>query len=323
MDDAATVVATTTTDDAGHYSVRLAPRTNVRVRAQWAATVSEPVALRVKPILDVGLDHVRVFGTGRLHGKLVPAHGDDSVTYSVHRRGKTVGHGRLPLKDGRWFSKRVAIKNPGTYRVVVRFDDDDHAPASGRSPARTTRLPSLGIGSKGKMVEVLEKRLWALGYYLAGINRKYDARTSDAVIAFNKVQGRSRVGSVDASTWKALGNPIVPKPRAKKPAFHIEVDQTKQVLYIVKGGRVVKVLHVSTGANGYTHDGLYHVYRKLAGYSGGGLYYPSYFDGARALHGWPEVPTYNASHGCVRLPMWAATWVYGKADIGTEVLVYH
>ena len=36
-----------------------------------------------------------------------------------------------------------------------------------------------------------------------------------------------------------------------------------------------------------------------------------------------EVPTYNASHGCARVPMWSATWVYSKADIGTTVHVYH
>lgn len=323
VDDDASVLASTTTDDQGRYEVDLAPRVNVTVRAQWAAAFSDPVALRVKPILKAGLGKVKVFGTGRLRGSLLPAQRDGEVTYQVKRKGKVVGHGRLGLKNGRWFSTRVAIRKPGTYRAVVRFDDSDHAPAAARTPARTTKLPSLGIGSEGGMVEVLEKRLKTLGYHIAGVNRKYDYRTSDAVIAFNKVQGRTRTGSVDESTWRALGSPIVPKPVAAKPNFHIEVDQTKQVVYMVKKGVARGIIHVSTGANGYTHDGVYHVYRKLAGYSGNGLYYPSYFDGLRALHGWSEVPTYNASHGCVRLPMWTAQWVYGKAKIGTEVRVYH
>jgi lipoprotein-anchoring transpeptidase ErfK/SrfK len=83
------------------------------------------------------------------------------------------------------------------------------------------------------------------------------------------------------------------------------------------------VLHTSTGANGYTHDGLYRFFRQIDGYSGGRLYYPSYFDGRRAIHGWPEVPTYPASHGCARIPMWAAEWMNGRIRIGMRVAVYH
>ncbi len=43
----------------------------------------------------------------------------------------------------------------------------------------------------------------------------------------------------------------------------------------------------------------------------------------RALHGWTEIPTYAASHGCVRIPYWNAQWVYGLADYGTRVVIYH
>jgi lipoprotein-anchoring transpeptidase ErfK/SrfK len=65
------------------------------------------------------------------------------------------------------------------------------------------------------------------------------------------------------------------------------------------------------------------VFRKLAGHSENRLYYPSYFDGLRALHGWTEVPTYAASHGCVRIPYWNAIWTYRQAEYGTPVVVYH
>jgi lipoprotein-anchoring transpeptidase ErfK/SrfK len=323
VDEEAQVLASTTTDEQGRYAVRYAPSSNVQVRAQWTAAFSEPVNLAVIPLLESKLGPVKLFGTGRLHGSLAPAHPGGRVRYVVTKGGKVAGRGSVPLKNGRWFSKRVAIKAPGTYRVTVRFDDADHAPVAARSQPRTPNLPSLGVGSKSGMVKVLEKRLRSLGYHLPGVNKKYDYRTSDAMIAFNKVNGRTRTGSVDESTWFALASPKRPRPVSKKPNFHIEVDQTKQVLYMVKGGKVKKILHVSTGAGAATRDGVWHVYRKLAGTSGGGLYYPSYFDGLRALHGWSSVPTYNASHGCVRLPMWSAQWVFGKADIGTEVRIYH
>jgi lipoprotein-anchoring transpeptidase ErfK/SrfK len=58
------------------------------------------------------------------------------------------------------------------------------------------------------------------------------------------------------------------------------------------------------------------------GTSGGGLYYPTYFDGLRAIHGWSSVPTYNASHGCVRVPMWAAKWAFDTVELGDEIRVY-
>ncbi|HEY7874866.1 MAG TPA: L,D-transpeptidase family protein [Actinomycetota bacterium] len=323
VDENAQVLATATTNEQGRYAVRYQPRANIEVRAQWAAVFSEPVALRVIPLLEAKLGPVKVFRTGRIRGQLLPAHAQGRVHYAVKRRGKLVGRGVVSLKNGRWFSKRVAIKKPGTYRVSVRFDGADHAPVAARTQARTTKLPNLGEGSRGPMVKVLESRLRSLGYHITGVNKRYDYRTYDAVMAFNKVQGRGRVGSVDKSTWYALGSPKKPRPVSKKPNFHIEVDQTKQVLYMVKDGKVKKILHVSTGAGAATRDGVWHVYRKLAGTSGGGLYYPSYFDGLRALHGWSSVPNYNASHGCVRLPMWSAQWVFGKAKLGTEVRIYH
>jgi N-acetylmuramoyl-L-alanine amidase len=323
VDENAQVLATATTDEQGRYAVRYGPRANIDVRAQWAAAFSEPVTLRVIPLLKAKLGPVKVFRDGRVHGQLTPPHPGGQVRYALQRGGKVAGKGTIPLKNGRWFSKRIAVKKPGTYRVTLHFQDADHAPVGARTQARATKLPNLGEGSKGPMVKILEKRLRSLGYHINGVNKRYDYRTSDAVMAFNKVQGRTRIGSVDESTWYALGSPKRPRPVSKKPKFHIEVDQTKQVLYMVKKGKVTDILHVSTGAGAATRDGVWHVYRKLAGTSGGGLYYPSYFDGLRALHGWSSVPNYNASHGCVRLPMWSAQWVFGKAPIGTEVRIYH
>ena len=102
------------------------------------------------------------------------------------------------------------------------------------------------------------------------------------------------------------------------------VDQSRQVLYTVLDGSVTNIMHVSTGkASTPTRDGSFSVTSKLAGYSDHQLYYPSFFDGSRAIHGWPDVPTYPASHGCVRVPYWNAKWIYGLAAIGTRVIVYH
>jgi len=213
---------------------------------------------------------------------------------------------------------------PGRYRAVVRFPgDEDHLPARGASPPRSTPLPSLAVGDEGPAVRALERRLVELRYHLPGVDERFGVPTADAVMAFTKVQGMRRRGTVDAAVWRALADPRRPRPRFDDPGRHVEVDQTRQVLLLVEDGEVAAILHVSTGAGGATRDGAFRVYRKLAGYSPNRLYYPSYFDGLRAIHGWPEVPPYPASHGCVRVPMWSATWIHRLLPLGTRVAIYH
>jgi N-acetylmuramoyl-L-alanine amidase len=232
---------------------------------------------------------------------------------------------RPRLRDGRRYRMRFYVGRPGTYRARVIHDDPTHLPARDGSAARWTALPSLRPGSTGDAVKRLERRLRSLGYHLPHADRSYTHQTHDAVLAFNKVKRRARVGSVGPGTWWALARARRPRARLRNSGFHFEVDQTRQVLFTVRNRKVRRILHVSTGGAGVgvTRDGRWRVHRKLAGFSPGRLYYPSYFDGLRAIHGWPEVPPTPASHGCVRVPMWAARWIFSQTSIGTLVYVYH
>lgn len=315
--------ATAVTDDRGRYAAQIEPRSNTELHAQWLTFLSDTRKIKVKPRLSAHIRDVLLFGKARARGRLRPALDDAKVTVRLLRNGNSVDKKSVGVDGGGEYSTRFKIKKPGSYRTKVTFDDDQHLEVSKKSGDQSTPLPSLSTGSNSKYVKLLEKRLDELHYHITGINNSYDHKTSDAVIAFNKVQGRSRVGSVSESTWRAMADPKKPRPRNDSNGFHIEIDQTRQVVLMVKKGKVTGIVHTSTGANGATRDGSFTVHRKIAGYSGGDLYYPSYFDDLRALHGWPEVPTYPASHGCSRLPMWAAQWVFGKADIGTPVIVYH
>jgi lipoprotein-anchoring transpeptidase ErfK/SrfK len=101
----------------------------------------------------------------------------------------------------------------------------------------------------------------------------------------------------------------------------VEIDKTRQVLFVVRGGKVLLVVATSTGATGNTPLGVWHVYRKVVGYDWV-LYYPSYFLRGFAVHGYPDVPPYPASHGCSRIPMWVATTIYGLMPPGSLVYVY-
>ena len=323
VDEEGRTRASDVTDAQGRYSVTVRPPRNSTFTARWLVAVSAPVTVRVRPVLRVRLGKAMLFGKARAAGSVAPSHPDGRVTVRLVRNGRTVRTRRVALDRRSRFSTRFGINRPGTYRVRAAFDDADHVGVTKKSARRSTPLPSLTIGSRGAFVGRLEKRLVELGYHLQGVDRSYDRRTYDAVIAFNKVQGRTRSGSVTESTWRALADPKIPRPRAKSPRFHIEVDQTKQVLYVVVDGKIRDILHVSTGAGAATRDGVFHFFREINGTSGGGLYMPTYFDGLRAIHGWPEVPTYNASHGCVRVPMWAARWIFGVVELGDQIRIYH
>ena len=315
--------ATATTDRRGRYSVKMHPSANTTLTARWLLAISRPVGIKVRPIVNVHLGRVLLFGRTPVSGRVAPRHSNDPITVKLLRNGKVVRTQRVRLNRRSQFKTTFSIKKPGRYRSRAVFDDADHIAGIDRTVTRSTALPSLSIGSDGAYVARLERRLVELGYHLEGVDSSYDRRTYDAIIAFNKVQGRSRVGSVSESTWRALAEPKIPRPRYKNPNFHIEVDQTKQVLYVVKDNRITDILHVSTGAGGATRNGTFTFHREVNGYSGGGLYYPTYFDGLRAIHGWPEVPTYNASHGCVRVPMWAAKWAFDLVELGDKIRIYY
>jgi len=324
LDDADAIVATAPTDTAGAFTLDYAPESSVTLHAVWQSVASDPVTIGVRAVVDVRLPGVRLFDTVTVRGSVAPAHPGAKVEVSLVHAGDVVARHHAAMGSAGGFSTTFSIDQPGTYRVRATFADADHLRGSAHDGPRTTPLPSLHVGSHGVYVKLLERRLLELHYRLVDVNHRYDYRTADAVVAFRKVQGMQRVFTVDAAMWRALADPKIPRPRFDMKRFHFEVDQTRQVLYTVQNGRVTNVLHVSTGKPSTpTPDGTYHVFSKCSCLTPLGLYYPSFFDGERALHGYVEVPVYAASHGCVRIPYWNAKWVYRLAVIGTPVMVYH
>jgi hypothetical protein len=284
---------------------------------------SEPVTISVRPLLSISIRRVYLFARARVAGRLRPVHPGEQVVVELFRGSTRVARRDVGLVDGATYRARFALRRPGRYWARARFSDDDHLPKTVRTERRRTPLPYLEPGSRHPTVRYLETRLRDLRYKMPGVDERFDARTGDAVLAFNKVQGRTRVRYVNESTWRALVSPRRPRARSQTNGFHIEVDKTRQVLYTVNDARITNILHVSTGlVEGWTRDGVFRVHGKVYGYSVGHLYYPSYFDGLRAVHGWPDVPPYPASHGCVRVPMWSAVWISGRMPIGTEVRIY-
>jgi lipoprotein-anchoring transpeptidase ErfK/SrfK len=108
------------------------------------------------------------------------------------------------------------------------------------------------------------------------------------------------------------------------------------VLLLVNNEGGVRVLPVSTGSGkpfvsdgqtsvAYTPRGRFVVYDKSYGWEDGQLgsvFYANYITGGVAIHGYESVPTRPASHGCIRIPMFAARDVSKLLALGTIVLVY-
>lgn len=315
--------ATALTEEDGSFQVRVGPLETTTFQARWLAALSEPKTVKVHPKVRVSLKEVRLFGRARISGLVRPVQETGHVQITLFKNGRRAWEIRVELNRRSRFRIPLRIAKPNDYRVKAVFTDEHGVSGRDRTGVRTPPLPMLGPGSRSVYVKLLEERLVDLGMYLDGTDRYFSDHTADATRAFNKVEGRARLGTVDEATWHALANAARTRARYRSSGFHIEIDQTRQVLLTVRDGKVKKVIHVSTGRTGYTPDGTWQIYRKIAGYSGGNLYYPSYYEGRRALHGWPEVPTYNASHGCTRLPMWTAQWVFDQTTMGTTIHIYH
>lgn len=197
--------------------------------------------------------------------------------------------------------------------------------------------PYMHAGSQGPDVQALQQKLTSLTYMTAGVDGRFGGGTRDAMIAFQKVNGLKLSGEADPPTTDKLASAGSPTAAYSTPADHLEVDVGKQVVYVVRGGKVANTLTTSTGSGqkftsqgvtqrAFTPNGSYNVYWKIPGWHDaplGHLYKPSFFNGGIAFHGYYDVPTYPASHGCVRLPMEFADWFYDQAaPPGALVYVY-
>ena len=175
-------------------------------------------------------------------------------------------------------------------------------------------------------IKQAEARLAEMGY---GTSR-------NALVAFQKYEGRAVDGRLNREEFEAIINAAGPKAR-DSGYKHVEVDLDRQVLLLTDDeGLVKRVLPVSTGSNrqyhekgmsglAYTPRGRFKIYAKIAGWRKsplGMLYYPNYFSDGLAIHGNSSVPDSPESHGCIRIPNAAAPEVFKQLPVGTIVLIY-
>jgi hypothetical protein len=264
----------------------------------------------------------------KIRGRARPFVRGQYVRINLRRNGKTVA------------SKVRRLRRAGRRRgqFVVRFEPRAQGDYSIRARHKRTRKQrrfkareharvldnTAGVGSRGIRVTMLQRGLHRLGYAGFRTTGYYGPDTARAVLAFRKVNRLGRIGYANRLVFQKVyerrGTFRLKYPRAGK---HVEADLGRQVLVLGRNGKAVRIYHTSSGkASTPTVLGSFRVYRKSPGTNSHGMVHSSYFIGGYAIHGYHSVPTYPASHGCLRVPIPSAWSIYSWIDFGDRVFVY-
>jgi len=202
-------------------------------------------------------------------------------------------------------------------------------------PFNKTKRPARTVSEQ----EILEARelLDRLGYWVNVDLTGNDVSLRHALIAFQKIEGRDRTGVLTIEELEALRD--AQRPQVLETGYpHIEIDLHRQVLFVVDvPGLPLRILPISSGSGEFfteggvtrqavTPMGRFKVYRKIEGWRKsplGLLYYPNYIYDGIAIHGNPSVPVRPASHGCIRIPMFASQEFSEIATVGMVVIIYN
>lgn len=319
-------LATTSTGDGGAFSVPITPAASgdVSVRLIDDAGVSAARAVVVKPRVSVKHGTPMPFLRTRFVLSVAPATYTGTVVVRVVHRGVVVARLRTVVRDG-----RAVVKVPlnGIQWFTVRFALPVSADLAARTVEKRVEVEwrRLEVGSKGPRVKGFLTALSRLRIRVPGITTTFTAACADAAMVFQKAYRLPRTYVVGYDDWRKLDGAKMVRPRYSSPSTHLEVDKTRQILMVVKGGTLHGLICVSTGATDNTPEGSFRIHSKLPYSSsvyGGVLYRTMGFVGDFAIHGYSPVPPYPASHGCVREPMWVADWVYDHSFIGERLYVY-
>jgi hypothetical protein len=278
---------------------------------------------------------------GHLHGGRAPIYGTVPVTGSIapFAPGQKVavtfyldGHKLLTRQvavqkgagDTGTFEASIVVREDGKYAVAAK-----HVATAVLGADSTVRkswrvsFTALHPGQCGRVVKGFKKALAKMGYASGG-GRCFDGRTGREVLAYRKVNGMARTERAGKGLVKdVFGGRGGYRVRYPKAGEHAEVSLDKQVLVLSKGDRPFAIYPVSTGKSSTpTITGHYTFYRREPGTNSHGMYYSFYWHGGYAVHGYPEVPDYPASHGCVRTFIADQPRIYNQLQYGESIFVF-
>jgi peptidoglycan hydrolase-like protein with peptidoglycan-binding domain len=315
-------------------------RRSVPLLVAGAVMAAAPAAATAQsaPKLSITTEQVNVNGgrasaltgqTWRVRIVLKPFVPGQTAVVRFYRNGRRVKAAQLPLAPSPTGQSAYVVLpftsgRPG--RVVVRathFATPQVGTIKARGVGVSVVRPSARPGARGPVVRMLQAQLARRGY-VVGRAGLYDARTARAVLAFRKVTGMRRTIVASSVVFRRLARGGG-RFRVRFPSHgkHVEADLSRQVIALIRDGRPERIYPVSSGSPATpTVRGHFRVYMKAPGTNAKGMYMSSYFIRGYAIHGYPSVPVFPASHGCVRVPMSEAVSIFRWLAGGDIVDVY-
>jgi peptidoglycan hydrolase-like protein with peptidoglycan-binding domain len=309
------------------------PPTSTTPSAPVPASAPVGVAGRIRLVVQRAYGNpLFEFVGGRIvvRGIVTPYVAGQQVKVSFYREGRKVAVKRVSvLAAGNGtgqFQINFSSRDAGLVQAhVAHYATPAQGAFSGRSAGVRFVHTNLGAGARGQSVRLLQSELNVL-HYAVPLSGVLDEGTGRALIAFRKMTGLARIPSADSQVFHRLqqgaGSFHV---RYRSDGRHVEADLTKQVLAEIEpGGRVRSIYEMSSGKPSTpTVIGRFRVYSKTPGINSHGMVDSNYFIRGYAIHGYAEVPTYAASHGCLRVPIPDAASIYAWVREGTPVDVYN
>ena len=236
-----------------------------------------------------------------------------------------------------------------------KVDDGENGGAAAQTGTPFTK--TLKSGSSGALVKQLQTRMTELGYYAGPVSGNFAKQTLRAVKTIQTQNGLKATGKVDEATWNVIFNDpgIVmpdatprPTPEPTPPPYAVTVDVTNQVTTVYapdeNGNYTVPVRRMlcSTGTKANPSDVgdwvLNGRHAKWCEFPKWGNSYARYWTRINsniAFHSViytavdlnaVKISSYKAlgsraSHGCIRLTVEDAKWVYENIGAGTVVSI--
>ncbi len=241
-------------------------------------------------------------------------------------------YGRKTERAIKGFQRLIRVEPTGRAdRVTLNYLDDF-----------VYEGPVVTPDSSSTEVTELQERLASGPFDPGKPDGEYGTATTQAVWALEKIADiplDGVWGPLDEWAWEELNAGRIGRPVKSNEQRWVEVDLSQQLMKVYEPGDPTPVLvsHVSSGSgvpwenedhsgSSVTPKGDFHIQRRISGWREsslniGRLYNPLYFVGGIAFHGALSVPTYPASHGCVRVPMHIADYLPAELPNGTPVHV--
>jgi hypothetical protein len=269
-----------------------------------------------------------IYGTVPVNGTISPFAPGQRVEVTFYLDGHKLLARRPAVQQSKGgvgtFKASIVVREDGKYAVAAK-----HVATAALGADSTKRkswrvsFPGLHAGQCGRVVKGFKRAMAKMGYASGG-GRCFDGRTGREVLAYRKVNGMSRTERAGRGLVKDVfggrGGYHVRYPDAGE---HAEVPLAKQVLVLTKGDKPFAIYPVSTGKPSTpTVTGHYTFYRREPGYNSEGMYYSFYWHNGYAVHGYAEVPTYAASHGCVRTFIADQPRIYNELNYGESIFVF-